>query len=116
MAKSARPHAVTIVVVALCFTAGFQLLFGALDSSPTAQPPGFSLPRWATFIDPLLILVVAYGYYKLKKWSVVLFALYLLLVTVILLLARPQRLPIVGIASILILISMANQWKRGTLS
>jgi hypothetical protein len=52
----------------------------------------------------------------MKKWSVTLFASYVVLGYLITALATGSLLFVPGFASILILISMANQWRLGNLT
>ena len=100
-----------MVVIVLVIIAGY-FFFALVVSSLTVPRPATAIA--VALIDPALFLLVAYGYWRLKKWSVILFGSYVALAFILLLLTRPQGLPVSRAASILILASMAGQWRKGS--
>jgi hypothetical protein len=116
METPSRPPSVKIVVIALALIAAYDVLAIIRSLATKPSTPEVSFPVVLALLDPLVLLAAAFGYWNLKKWSVLLVAAYVALGFLLLLLTRLQGIPMPGIASVLILISMATEWRRRTLA
>lgn len=112
-----RPGAVTFLCILMVILTGAiyyvrQLLWQATGGGDlaTGNPTFFVF----SIADAAITLIAAAGYFFMKKWAVVVYGVWIGL-SVIFSLAMRQS-PWIGLAPLLILISMWNQWRKGILS